>query len=226
MAMTSVARGTLNKAWLFRNLAARAQTDSDHETFEASLEAAIIFGRSVTFHLQKEFKSTPGFSDWWEAQQNLLGNDPPARYFVQLRNSILKEEPPLVRPTVFASVRSSVKSTSRMTARVETNEGLGLRTWRTIRFAPRWARTYLVNHVRRLNQRISTKTRSGFTRLVLRFRPLAPSPPADFYFADSEWREKSALEYLDGYLTRLEAVVTSAEQKFGIIEEQCYRTPE
>jgi hypothetical protein len=217
--MTSVARGTLNKARLFRNLASRAQAESDNETFEASLEAAIVFGRSVTFHLQKEFNATPGFGVWWEEQRNLLGNDPPARYFVELRNSILKEEPPLVRPTVFASFRSSLKVTSRVTARVESNEGRVLRAWRTIRFSTRKVKSNFGHRARRWYQRISSKIGSGYTCLVLKFRPPAPSPPADFYFADSRWREKSALEYLDGYLARLEVIVTSAEMKFGKIEE-------
>lgn len=50
----SVARHTLEQARDFLRLS-DGLIESDREASAALIEAAIVFGRSITFHLQKEF---------------------------------------------------------------------------------------------------------------------------------------------------------------------------
>ena len=60
----STARATLDTARFFCDAAGRAADDV--EAFRRYLQAAIVFARSVTFHLQKEYSDSAGFKDsWW-----------------------------------------------------------------------------------------------------------------------------------------------------------------
>ena len=85
-------REVLEKAIFFLELA-RHSARQERKHFERFVEAAIVFGRSVTFHLQKEFAQHPDFSSWYAGQQELLRNDDLCRFFVERRNFILKEGP-------------------------------------------------------------------------------------------------------------------------------------
>ena len=64
MTEESIARRTLRKARFFAGQAEQSKT-GQREAFETYLEAAIVFGRSVTYHIQKEFKHENGFDDWY-----------------------------------------------------------------------------------------------------------------------------------------------------------------
>lgn len=63
----SIARETLEAARLFAKQADAA--GNDIMGFRHNLEAAIVFGRSVTFHIQKEFTRHAGFDKWYSEQQ-------------------------------------------------------------------------------------------------------------------------------------------------------------
>jgi hypothetical protein len=67
----------------------RRQTDG--EKFGYCLNAFLSAARSVTFLLQKEMSRVPGFDTWWVEQQELLGQDRAARFFLKLRNYSQKE---------------------------------------------------------------------------------------------------------------------------------------
>ena len=72
--MTSIARETLQKARLFLKQT-EDQTERDHKAAATMLEAVVVFTRSVTFHLQKEFASSPGFKEWYEEVRKQLAAD-------------------------------------------------------------------------------------------------------------------------------------------------------
>lgn len=83
------ARETLSASRLF--VAQAAQANDDIAAFRYNLEAAIVFARSVTFHIQKDLNKRPGFDTWYGAWQERLGKSGLARYFLEKRNFVLKQ---------------------------------------------------------------------------------------------------------------------------------------
>ena len=109
MTRPSTARTTLTKARFF--LAQAEQVGpSQREAFEAYLEAAIVFGRSVTFHIQKEYAHRPEFRPWYSHCQEMMGSDRMFGFFQGTRNFILKEGPAETRQvtTLSASLSACV----------------------------------------------------------------------------------------------------------------------
>jgi hypothetical protein len=88
----SVARQTLDTA-RFYLAQAKAVATGDRLMFIRHLQTAIIYARSVTFHLQSEHARAPGFKDWWAQQEQVLRDDRRARFLLEGRNFALKEGP-------------------------------------------------------------------------------------------------------------------------------------
>jgi hypothetical protein len=105
--MESIAAGTLRKARFFVEQIRRADTN-DRDTITIYLESAIVFARSVTFHLQSQFAHILGFKEWYEEQQRRLGDDPLSRFLLQQRNYVLKEGPAPVNRVIGISIAESV----------------------------------------------------------------------------------------------------------------------
>ena len=59
--------------------------------FTYELNAFLSAARSVTFLLQKEMKSVPGFDNWWCDRRAEMGNDPAMNFFKEARNFSQKE---------------------------------------------------------------------------------------------------------------------------------------
>ena len=87
-----IARQTLDRGRFFVEQAVRVGLD-DRQVFQHFLEAAIIFGRSVTFHLQKELAHEDGFGDWYAEWQAQLGQISVCVFLLEKRNFLLKEGP-------------------------------------------------------------------------------------------------------------------------------------
>ena len=71
--------------------ARRLSNPTDSDTVGYELNAFLSAARSVTFILQKELSSVPGFEDWLNAERAELGKDPAACFFRNLRNYSQKE---------------------------------------------------------------------------------------------------------------------------------------
>lgn len=71
--------------------ARRLARHNDSDRFGYELNAFLSAARSVTFVLQKELSKVDGFSAWWEAQRSILGADPAASFFLELRNFSQKQ---------------------------------------------------------------------------------------------------------------------------------------
>lgn len=69
--MSTVAGKTLKKALHFVRQA-RATSPDDREALVANFEAAVVFCRSVTFHLQSQSAHSPCFVQWYETNQSKL----------------------------------------------------------------------------------------------------------------------------------------------------------
>jgi len=91
--MKSVARATIAKARFFLDRADEAGVNG-RDAFCNYLKAAIVFARSVTFHLQKEFANRPGFSEWYAEYQKSLKQNQLGRFLLEQRN-YLKARLPL-----------------------------------------------------------------------------------------------------------------------------------
>lgn len=65
--------------------------ERDRERFGYCLNAFVSAARSVTFVMQKALSPVPGFAQWWSEQQQALGRDTAARFFLRLRNYSQKE---------------------------------------------------------------------------------------------------------------------------------------
>ena len=59
--------------------------------FAYELNAFLSAARSVTFLLQKEMRSVPGFDNWWNDRMAEMRNDPAMKFFKELRNFSQKE---------------------------------------------------------------------------------------------------------------------------------------
>lgn len=60
------------------------------ERFRTFLNAAIQAARNVTFVLQKQKESIPGFDTWYEPWRDRLKEDPVMRWIVEARNRVVK----------------------------------------------------------------------------------------------------------------------------------------
>ena len=96
----STAFQTLGRANFFLDYAEK-YAFVDRQAFEYFLEAAIVYGRSVTFHLQKEFSKYSLFGDWYCEKQGEMRKDSLFQFFLDKRNYILKEGPvPIIKTTI------------------------------------------------------------------------------------------------------------------------------
>lgn len=71
--------------------ALRLVRQSDTYRFRYELNAFLAAARSVTFILQKEMASVPGFPAWWATKRKQLADDAAAAFFQSLRNFSQKE---------------------------------------------------------------------------------------------------------------------------------------
>ena len=63
------------------------------EEFRYELSAFLSAARSITFWLQREMKSVPGFKNWWANRQQEMKADAAMTFFLELRNFSQKEGP-------------------------------------------------------------------------------------------------------------------------------------
>jgi hypothetical protein len=115
--MSSVARITTAKARFFLDRAEEVGP-SERDAFCNYLEASIVFARSVTFHLRKEFANRSGFAEWYATQQKLLGNNPLARFLLEKRNYVLKEGPIGTHRVVEVTMTTSIHLSGSATVKI------------------------------------------------------------------------------------------------------------
>lgn len=205
MTEESIARRTLRKARFFAEQAEQSKV-GQREAFEAYLEAAIVFGRSVTFHIQKEFTCKEGFDDWYSSHQNKLTNDSVAKFFLERRNFILKQGPVNIHKIIIAEFHDTLNVSCTVEAKVIRGQ-----PWyrRSIRFLWSDFKMPFVGWINRRRQR----------RQLERTRAKASQEPEskltdEYFFLDQEWPKRPALELLNEWLDKLEIIVNDAERKF------------
>ena len=206
MTEESIARRTLRKAKYFAEQAEQSKV-GQREAFETQLEAAIVFGRSVTFHIQKEFVHEEGFEDWYSSNQNKLNNDSVAKFFLERRNFILKQGPVNIHKIIIAEIHVTANVSCTVEAKVIRGKPWYRRSIRTL-----WSdfKMPFVGWINRRRQR----------RELERTRAKASQEPEskvthEYFFLDQEWSKRPAVELLNEWLDKLETIVNDAERKFA-----------
>ena len=203
--MECVAAVTLTKARFFAGQATRTDPN-DTEAIANYLEAAVVFARSVTFHLQSQFAHIPGFDEWYAEQQKRLRSDPLSRFMLDKRNYVLKVGSVSVKRIIGVAIEETVVASAEMTVRI-------------IRAKPWYRRSPKVlledalhpfrERVHRWRQRwtgvkASQHSRQGSTDVV----------QDALFFTDAEWEDTPALELLKRQLATLDEIVTQAAARF------------
>ncbi len=204
--MLSATRVTLEKARYFLRQAAMCGV-ADRAGLATNLEAAIVFGRSTTFHLQKEYRHHPEFAPWYAEQQRLMDADTRCRFFKEARNLILKQGPVAVQRVISVELVVSADFAVRVAAQANRAAPWYRRPirilWEDIRAELRRALGSLVQRIRRAVKE--------------RWRPPHPRVTVvgdDFFFDDPEWRNCPAVQLVGEYLDRLEPLIAGAEARF------------
>lgn len=209
--MTLEARQTLEKARFFLQKA--QSTSLDHRRdYIAFLEAAIIFGRSVTFHIQKELSKKAGFSSWYEDWQARLSDSPESRFLLEQRNYALKEGQINTRGVVTISIAATMLNLhSTATATVIRGKPWYRRSPKILlndllRPYKEWQRTRAERQRQKISAQKARKSESASNERV--------DSNTVLYFADEKWSERPAVEVMAAYLCILEELVSSAESTF------------
>jgi hypothetical protein len=204
--MPSPARQMLRMARFFSEQARRSADTNDRDALTMYLQAAIVFGRSVTFALQKECARASGFSEWYEQKQAELRNDPVAKFFLETRNVILKQGPIAVPKETNIAIHESVLLSDCVQVKV-------IRGVPWYRRSPKvlWedfgapALTRLSVCLRRLLSAVRPKRRANGSTSVIVDR---------YRFDTDDLKDRSAFEALDEYLAVMERIVSDAEKVF------------
>ena len=205
MMAESEARKTLSQSCFFLDQALAVET-TDRTAFEHFIAAAIVFGRSATFHLQKEYSARHGFEEWYSAKQAQMAADPLFSFLRDKRNYILKEASIPVRKTVSVSLSGNVMMSGHLEARV-------------IRGQPWYRRRpYILLQdtnaaIGRIFRRFSRFLRNSARRMLPR-RSKKVATTTLLHFDDDAWRDQAATDVISEYLRKLEAIVADAERQF------------
>jgi len=194
------AQKCLNKARFFFEKAVAVETQ-DRTQFSYFFETAIVWARSVTLLLQKQYNSTPTFKDWYESQQNALGADPLAQFFLNQRNFVLKQRSVSVRKVVTVKAHVSVGVEATVTVKVIRG------SWRS---KLRYLRQ---DSLADLKQRIG-KIRRRLRRRKPKREPTTAVTTEHMYFVEEPWNKEPAIDLLDRYLERLQLLVDNAVKQF------------
>ena len=200
------ARSTLIKARLFLEMTERLKTNERDEFF-ALLEASIVFGRSVTNHIQKQFRRREGFKEWYCEHQRQMRNDPLMKFLYDTRTFILKKGPLQVTRVISVSALDAVAL------------GVPSVVAKPIRASPWYRRSPLITY-RDIRAEVTRHIRKWQQGIALREEHITISPRStrisqQWQFDHPDWKDQSARQLIRQYFVKLEQVVDEAERRFG-----------
>ena len=197
--MTSIAGSTIAKARFFLDCADDAGAN-ERVSFCNHLEAAIVFARSVTFHLQKEFANQPDFANWYVEHQKSLAQNQLARFLLEQRNYLLKEGPIATHRVIQMTVTASVHASDSATVTV-------------IRGAPWYRRSLRVlwedstYPLRERLHRFREERRQARARKLIEQNSPPDTTRDHIYFSHDKWKSEPAIELVRWLLSELEVIV-------------------
>ncbi|MBI4460710.1 MAG: hypothetical protein HY648_11720 [Acidobacteria bacterium] len=204
--LQTTARRTLAQAAFFLSRAEEAGA-TDREAFCHFLEAAIVFARSVTLHLQKELRHQDGFDLWYQGWQDRMRRDALCSYFTEQRNYVLKEGPLGVQKNVCVEISATGFVEASVQAVVKRGRPWYRRPLRILIEDLTYPLRQWWNERRQRRQR-DRRQRESVQRAdhtALR---------ETFHFTDPQWSSTPAVDLLRCHLSLLENIVTDAERRF------------
>lgn len=202
----NVARGTLDRARWFLSRAVQCGVP-DRQGFQNLFEAAIVFARSVTFHLQKQYAATPQFDTWYAQCRQRLARDPLATFFLNQRNLVLKGGPVPIAKHVSAVMHSAVTVSGSVHVKV-----IRGKPW--YRRSPRILIQDVIYPIRALVNGWRERRRQRRARTAMAAPPRS-SVSESLRFQTAPWDKRPAVDLLRDYLDTLDAIVSDAESRFG-----------
>jgi hypothetical protein len=186
---------------------ARINQDVDRFAYTSNIEAAIVFARSVTLHLQKDFAHSEGFKEWYAERQHALSQDPLSRFLLQERNFILKVRALSTKRIVEAEFMASVHATATVNVRV-----IRAKPW--YRRHPKILYDDLTYPLRNWASGICARRQASRTMQTI---PVSTGHVVSdhIFFDHPDWSRVPALDLLVRHLDRLEPIVRDAEAAFG-----------
>lgn len=179
---------------------------SDRTAFEHFLEASIVFGRSVTFALQKEFSGVPDFKLWYAQKQAEMASDSLFKFLLEKRNYILKEGPIAVPKTTSISIADTVILSDYVEAHVTRGK-----PW--YRRSPKVLLQDVLTPIRGIMNRHRQKSRESRLRKRLEIHSESKTEER-LHFEDEQWCDRAATDVISEYLHKLEKIVKEAENRF------------
>jgi hypothetical protein len=201
----SIAAQTVGRASFFLDHA-EACASSDRRAFEHFLEAAIVYARSVTFHLQKQFSNDAGFDDWYRGRQEEMGRDPLNRFLLEKRNYILKEGPVSIRSTISVTISETIVASDFLEVQVIRGKSWYKRSLQILfedLRAPLLQKYLKWKHEREVARRRKTldaQQQSEISELL--------------HFEEPEWSSRPATDLVREYIRNLTVIVNEAEMRF------------
>jgi hypothetical protein len=172
--------------------------DVNRLPFAANLEAAIIYARSAIDHLKKEFApahQSRGYRKWHNDKWKQLDEDPVFKYFSGRRNFIVHQGPEKTSARVYLEANMKIALSASLSLAVIRADGT---------IEPPVANPLPPSQI---NEPPASEGHP----------PCGPKPSSrsqQFFFADANWNEKSAIEYVDEYVAICQQFVSEAESKF------------
>jgi hypothetical protein len=203
MKARSIAAKTLEKASFFLD---QAETCPDLDAFGHFLEAAIVYGRSVTFHLQKEFKNCSGFDVWYSEKQEQMTKDPLFSFLLKKRNYSLKEGPVSIQKTIAITITETVSVSDFVEVYITRGKPWyrrGLRILFEDLYSPLFQKFRKWRYERELcrQRKVRNKPQEAEVREIR-------------HFEEPEWRTRPATDLVREYLQSLAALVKEGEALF------------
>jgi len=206
-----VARFKLEQARFFTTRASEA-IPAQREAFLYFIDAAIVFARSVTFCLKKEYMHKSGFCSWYLSKTEMMNEDPIFDFFLNMRNYILKEG----TAGVYRIVRVSGKAKIGFSSFAELNVIRG-QLW--YRRSPKilWEdlRVIITKPIRRWLWKCKIKLKNLQLQRQSRVKMTKTKiTEKEFFFSNPKWKDRPACDLLKEYLNKLEQIVAEAETRF------------
>jgi len=204
----NVAQDCLDKAHFFAERARTAEIQ-DRQHFRYYFETAIVWARSVTLLLQKQYNKTPGFTDWYRAQQNALKADKLAQFFLKQRNIVLKEQGvPLRRVMILKA--APIVAVATVSGKIRVIRGSSRNK---LRYLYQDALSYVNGRLgqikKRFKKHLSRRKRKKETTTAVTIEHT--------FFIKEPWDKEPAVDLLDKYLDRMQTLVDTTIQRFGEI---------
>jgi len=203
----SVASQTLGRANFFLDYA-ETYAFVNRQAFEHFLEAAIVYGRSVTFHLQKEYSKKSPFDDWYREKQEEMRKDTLFQFFLNKRNYILKEGPVSIRKTTAVNITETAIASDFVEVQVVRGRPWFKRGPKTL-FGDLCAPLLQKYHKWKYERDLFRKRNKRNEQQQSEVREF-------LHFEEPEWHDRPATDLVREYLRKLATIINDAEMRFSI----------